>query len=66
MSVVTDVADIPRSVWNRKQANKSTPIFPILVLDLDHNYMLDEIMYIDQIEFNRQIDIDDKSYNNRK
>ena len=39
---------------------KKTPIFPILISGAEHGYILDEIIWRVQIEFNGKIGISDK------
>ena len=58
VSLVKDVARIPRSFYNISQAREALPRFPTCITDTYHDYILDKITRICQIEFKRQIEID--------
>ena len=51
VSTIKYDADIPISLWNKKQAQKSVQRHPICISDADHDYNLDEIEHRDQIDY---------------
>ena len=44
VSEVTDISEIPGSVFGRNQARRSITISPICTTDTDNNYILDGIL----------------------
>ena len=49
--VIKYVADIRRIICNKKQAEKNLQQQPICIYDAYHDYILDEIMRRDHIEY---------------
>ena len=52
---------IPRSFDNSNKTRTEIPICSICSTDTGHNYVLDVIIRWDQIKFNINIEIDEKS-----
>ena len=60
MSTVKYVADIPRSIRNKKQARQAVWRQLICIPDADHDCIIDEIERRGHIDHERQIHNDDK------
>ena len=57
--VVKYVQDILRSFCNKNQAHQVLQRYYVCITDSDHDYILDEILRQDQIEYERKIKIED-------
>ena len=53
VSVIKNVADITRIIWNKKQARQAVQRQPIFIADADNDYILDKIEQSDYIEYER-------------
>ena len=60
VSVINNVADIPRSIFNNNNKHKDVQWQPIFIYDAGHYYILDEIERRGHIEYKKQIQNDDK------
>ena len=56
-----EVQDILRSFFNRNQERKSLLRHPIFITDLYHEYIIDENFRLEQVEFERNIRIENTS-----
>ena len=54
---ITDFHAITTSICSRTQAKKSISRQPICLTDADYNYILEEIVRQDKIEFEREVDL---------
>ena len=54
-TILKDIVDIPKRVCIKKQAEKSLQGSPIFITDADHDYILEKIMRIEQIDYERPI-----------
>ena len=59
INVVKDIVDITKSVCNEKQVQKALQICPIFITDAYHDDILDGIMCIYHIEYQRPINEND-------
>ena len=59
--MVSDVSDTTISVNNINHARRAIQRHSIFITDVYQNYILDEIIYSEQIDFEIMIKIDDKS-----
>ena len=57
--LVKYVQDILRSFCNKNQAHQVLQRYYVCITDSDHDYILDEILRQDQIEYERKIKIED-------
>ena len=60
VSVIKNVTDIPRGIFNKKQPHQAVQRQPIFIDDEYHDYILYEIERRDNIEYERQVHNDDK------
>ena len=54
---ITDFHAIPTSICSRTQAKKAISRQPICLTDADYDYILEEIVRRDKIEFEREVDV---------
>ena len=59
MLVIKNVAYIPRSICNKKQARQGVKMKPICIADTDYDYIRDGILRLDHIECERQVHNDE-------
>ena len=60
MSFMNNVADIPSSLCNKKEARQAVQRQHICITDAYHYYIIDTIYRCDNIEYERQIQNDAK------
>ena len=57
VNAITDFHAIPTSICSRTQAKKPISRQPICLTDSDYDYILEEIVRRDKIEFEREVDV---------
>ena len=57
VNAITDFHAIPTSIFSRTQAKKAISRQPIFLTDSDYDYILEEIVRQDKIEFERDVDV---------
>ena len=57
VNAVTDFPAIPTSVYTRKQAKKSIPRQTRRLTDSDYDYILEEIVRLYKINFERDVEV---------
>ena len=57
VNLVTDFNAIPRCICTRTQANKFISRNPVCLTDSEYDYILEEIVRRDKIEFKRDLEV---------